>query len=251
MTLTEPIIRVDKVSKRFRLRLQRPFILHEALRRLLLRSTQKDEDFWALKDLSFSVPKGGSLGIVGGNGAGKSTLLSLLIGASHPTSGTIMVSGKVGALLELGAGFHPDLTGRENILLNASLSGLSQSDISRKMSDIIDFSELGDFIDVPIRNYSSGMNVRLGFSVAIHVDPEILIIDEALSVGDADFQKKSLDRIQQIKSNGATFIVVSHSVGTVESLCDQALWLDHGKLIMHGEASEVCAAYASGSFPQA
>lgn len=247
--MNQDIIQVSQVGKRFKLRKQRPFIVHEIFRRLVSKTARHEKDFWALTNVSFSVPKGCSLGIIGGNGAGKSTLLSLLIGSSHPTTGTVSVEGRIGALLELGAGFHPDLTGRENIQLNASLSGLSQSEIESKMESIIAFSELGEFIDVPIRNYSSGMHVRLGFSVAIHVDPEILIIDEALAVGDGEFQKKSLNRIEEIKASGATFIVVSHSLDTIRALCNRVIWLHHGKLVMQGDPHTVCDAYMNGQFP--
>jgi len=238
-------IQLDKVSKRYILRPHRPFLMREMMRRLTTVGNKSTEDeFWALKDISFNVRKGTTVGIMGGNGAGKSTLLSLMIGSSQPTSGHIEIQGRVGALLELGAGFHQDLTGRENIVLNASLLGLSKAEIDEKMQDIIEFTELNRFIDVPIRNYSSGMHVRLGFSVAIHINPEILIVDEALSVGDAGFQEKCLQRIHDIKQSGVTFIIVSHSMNMLENLCDEVVWLEKGKMKMVGNAETVIPKYS-------
>ncbi len=242
--MSEIAIDLQQVSKRFILHPHRPFLMTEVAKRLFSRRVRREgNEFWALKDVSFAVPKGRAVGLIGGNGAGKSTLLSLIIGSSRPTSGSVRIQGRIGALLELGAGFHPDLTGRENIVLNASLLGLSRNEIRGKMDAIIDFTELGRFIDVPIRNYSSGMHVRLGFSAAIHIEPEILIVDEALSVGDASFQQKCTERIQQIKSDGVTFLVVSHNMETVQTLCDELVWLDHGTVKMKGPTEEVSRAY--------
>ncbi len=237
-------IDLKQVSKRFILQPHRPFLMTELAKRVVHRKARKaGNEFWALQDVSFSVPKGQAVGLIGGNGAGKSTLLSLIIGSSHPTSGSVHLQGRIGALLELGAGFHPDLTGRENIILNASLLGLSRAEIREKIDPIIEFTELGQFIDVPIRNYSSGMHVRLGFSVAVHVEPEILIVDEALSVGDASFQQKCMDRIQEIKASGVTFLVVSHNMDTVRELCDELVWLNHGRVHMKGPSAEIIQAY--------
>jgi len=244
--MSDIAIDLQKVSKHFILQPHRPFLMTEVAKRVFNRKARKAaNEFWALKDVSFSVPRGQSVGLIGGNGAGKSTLLSLIIGSSRPTSGSVQVHGRIGALLELGAGFHPDLTGRENIVLNASLLGLSQGEIRDKMADIIAFTELGRFIDIPIRNYSSGMHVRLGFSVAVHINPEILIVDEALSVGDASFQQKCTERIQKIKESGVTFLVVSHNMETVKGLCDELVWLDHGKIRMKGPAKEIAQIYMS------
>ena len=236
------MIKAEHLSKKFILRKQKPFIVQELLKRMVSKSTTHEE-FWALKDVSFEVPTGGALGFIGGNGAGKSTLLSMIIGSSKPTSGTITHEGRIGALLELGAGFHPDLTGRENILLNASLLGLTQAEIMEELDNIIAFTELEEFIDIPIRNYSSGMHVRLGFSVATHVQPDILIVDEALSVGDQEFKAKSFRKIQEMKDAGVTFIVVSHNMKSILDLCDDAIWLDHGQIKEAGPAEEVCAHY--------
>ena len=235
-------IQISEVSKRFILRKQRPFLLHEFVRKLYGRRNPADE-FWALKEVSFTIQKGESVGIIGHNGAGKSTLLSLIIGSARPTHGHIQVEGRIGALLELGAGFHPDLTGRENIFLNASLLGLSHETIARQFQSIIDFSELGEFIDVPIRNYSSGMHVRLGFSVAIHIDPDILIMDEALAVGDANFQQKCLAKIEDMKSRGKTLLLVSHGMESIQKLCSKAVWLEHGTKVLEGPVGEVIDAY--------
>lgn len=249
--MTDYAIELEAVSKRFILNPHRPFLMTEMAKRLLNRKARRaGKEFWALRDVSFAVPKGQSVGIIGGNGAGKSTLLSLMIGSSRPTSGTVRTHGRIGALLELGAGFHSDLTGRENIVLNASLLGLSRTEIRAKMDDIIAFTELGQFIDIPIRNYSSGMHVRLGFSVAVHLEPEVLIVDEALSVGDAGFQQKCKERIRQIKARGVTFLVVSHNMDTVEELCDELVWLDHGVMKMKGPVAEVTAAYKQSQPPQ-
>jgi len=242
--MSEVAIDLQEVSKRFILHPHRPFLMTEVAKRVLSRKARRaGKEFWALRDVSFTVPKGQAVGLIGGNGAGKSTLLSLIIGSSRPTSGQVQVQGRIGALLELGAGFHPDLTGRENIVLNASLLGLTRKEIREKMDDIIAFTELGQFIDIPIRNYSSGMHVRLGFSVAIHIDPEILIVDEALSVGDASFQQKCTNRLRKIKETGVTFLVVSHSMDTLKSLCDELVWLDHGQMKMKGPAQQVAEAY--------
>lgn len=238
----EPVIEISGVSKAFKLRIQRPYVITDIYHRLFGRG-RKDEDFWAVKDISLSIAKGESVALVGRNGAGKSTLLSMIAGALWPTSGDIIVRGRLGALLELGAGFHPDLTGRENIYLNASLLGLSRDEIEAQIQNIIDFSELQEFIDVPLRNYSSGMQVRLGFSVAAHTDPDILIMDEALAVGDSAFQQKCIARIQEFKAAGKTFLFVSHNPTQVSSLCTRIIWLEQGRLRADGPTAEIGAAY--------
>ena len=201
------------------------------------------EPFVALKNISFSIPAGQTVGVVGLNGAGKSTLLSLIVGLCPPDEGAVVVNGKVAALLQLGAGFHPDLSGRENVYMNASLLGLSAEKTEKAFDSIVDFSGVGQFIDEPLRTYSSGMYVRLAFAVAIHVDPDILIIDEVLSVGDQAFQSKCNAKILEFKQQGKTLVFVSHSAATVQSLCERALWLDHGELVMDGEAAQVLEAY--------
>jgi ABC-type polysaccharide/polyol phosphate transport system ATPase subunit len=197
--------------------------------------------FLALKQVSFKVYAGETVGILGANGSGKSTILKLISRIIEPTAGTIRVSGRLSALLELGAGFHPDLTGRENIFLNGSILGLGRAEMNRKLETIIDFAGIGDFIDVPIRNYSSGMQMRLGFSVAAHVEPQIILVDEVLAVGDHKFQLKCLDRIAELQQQGVTILFVSHDFEAVQKLCTRALWLDRGELILDGDVSEIIA----------
>lgn len=200
--------------------------------------------FYALRDVSFQIREGETVGVVGRNGAGKSTLLSLVAGISYPDQGKVTVHGRVAALLELGSGFHGDLTGRENVLLNASLLGLSRKKALDKLDEIIDFSGVGDFINEPLRTYSSGMVMRLAFSVAIHVEPAFLIIDEVLAVGDASFQAKCYEKIMEFKRAGRGLLCVSHAGKTIQQLCDRALWLEHGQLMMDGPTEEVVAAYS-------
>jgi ABC-type polysaccharide/polyol phosphate transport system ATPase subunit len=200
-----------------------------------LRSIQRAaEPFWALRDVSFELGAGESLAIIGPNGAGKSTLLSIIVGVTSPTSGTVQRSGRVGALLELGSGFHPDLTGRENIQLNASLMGLSRRQVRERIDSIVEFSGLSHFIDEPVRTYSSGMMARLGFSVAVHLDPDILILDEVLAVGDQNFRKKCEDKIAEFARQRKTLLFVSHGLDTVLATCHRAIWLDRGRVRMDG-----------------
>jgi ABC-type polysaccharide/polyol phosphate transport system ATPase subunit len=205
------------------------------------------EIFYALKDISFLVEHGECMAIVGGNGAGKSTLLSLVTGLCKPNAGRVTVNGRVAALLELGSGFHPDLTGAENILLNASLLGLSRKRAEACFDEIVEFSGVGDFIEDPIRTYSSGMTMRLAFSVAVHVEPDILIIDEVLAVGDQAFQTKCFERIARFKEEGRTLLFVSHSPQLVRQFCDRTLWLDNGQAVLVGTPDEVLNAYAGNS----
>jgi ABC-type polysaccharide/polyol phosphate transport system ATPase subunit len=211
----------------------------------LLRGESR-ERFYALKRVSFTLEKGESLAVVGPNGAGKSTLLGLLAGLAAADEGTVEVHGRVAALLELGSGFHPDLTGRENVRLNASLLGLSRKQTNAAFDSIVEFSGIGEFIDEPLRTYSSGMMMRLAFSVAINVDPEILLIDEVLAVGDAAFQAKCFEKIHQFRAAGKALVCVSHGASMIQQLCGRAIWLDHGELIMTDSVSKVLAAY-SGS----
>ena len=199
--------------------------------------------FAALKNVSFGIAQGQTVGIVGANGAGKSTLLSLVAGLCAADEGSVVVNGRVAALLQLGAGFHPDLTGAENLELNAALLGFSRKQTAEAYSRIVEFSGIGRFIDQPLRTYSSGMVMRLAFSVAVNVEPDILIIDEVLSVGDQAFQTKCMDKILEFKRAGKTLLFVSHAAGTVHNLCDRALWLDHGELVMDGAVADVLAAY--------
>jgi ABC-type polysaccharide/polyol phosphate transport system ATPase subunit len=204
---------------------------------------QKRDVFYALKDVSFRLNQGESMAVIGRNGAGKSTLLGMAAGLCKPSEGLVAVRGRVAALLELGSGFHSDLTGLENVRLNASLLGLSRSRTGEVLESIIDFSEIRDFIDDPVRTYSSGMIMRLAFSVAVHVDPDILIIDEVLGVGDQRFQAKCFDRIRQFQQAGKTLLFVSHGGETVRQLCDRAIWLDHGKMLLEGPPAQVLDAY--------
>lgn len=237
---------VHNVSKRFTLRRDRADSVGQLLVRMLPgRKPPPAEPFWALRDVSFEMGHGRSLGVIGHNGAGKSTLLKILTRTMLPTTGMVRVEGRTSALIELGAGFHPDFTGRENIVLNASILGISRREIERKMPDIIDFSGIAPFIDTPVKYYSSGMHARLGFSVAIHVEPELLIVDEVLAVGDQAFSEQCMNRIFQMKKNGVSILLVTHSLDAVETLMDEAVWLDHGSVLGVGSPREVVHAYRS------
>jgi lipopolysaccharide transport system ATP-binding protein len=200
-------------------------------------------EFWSLKDVSFEVKRGETLGIIGRNGAGKSTLLQILCGTLTPSSGTVQTNGRVAALLELGAGFNPEFTGRENIFMNASVLGLNDAEIKDRLEDIIAFADIGPFIDQPVKTYSSGMYVRLAFSIATSVDPDILVIDEALSVGDGSFARKSFDRIIALRDAGKTILFCSHSLYQVEAICDRVIWLDKGQVQVMGEPAQAIVAY--------
>ncbi|HEV8635515.1 MAG TPA: ABC transporter ATP-binding protein [Chloroflexota bacterium] len=240
--MSAPAVRLEGVSKRFTLRHERTRSFQElwvnAFRR---RGTA--EEFWALRDVSFEVQPGRPFGIVGENGSGKSTALKIIAGILRPTAGTVAVNGRLAALLELGAGFHPDLTGRENIFLNASVLGFSRAEIERRFDAMVDFAELERFIDTPLKHYSSGMTVRLGFAIAINSDPDILITDEVLSVGDEAFQRKCIDRIDDLIRHGKTIILVSHGLDLVRYVCSDAIWLDHGRVRAAGSSLEVIDAY--------
>jgi len=211
----------------------------------LVKGQVKYEEFWALKDVSFEVKRGEVLGIIGHNGAGKSTLLKVISGILKPTEGSVAVNGVVAPMLELGSGFDFDLTGRENVFLNGAILGYSEQFLKEKYEEIVEFSELGQFIDVPLRNYSSGMVARLAFSVATVVRPDILIVDEVLSVGDADFQEKSKKRMLELMGGGTTVLFVSHSLGQIREMCDRVLWLEHGEMKTIGSAKAVCKAYVT------
>jgi ABC-type polysaccharide/polyol phosphate transport system ATPase subunit len=204
------------------------------------------ERFCALSGVSFEVYPGESMAVIGPNGAGKSTLLGLVAGLAEPNSGTVRVEGRVAALLELGSGFHTELTGAENVRLNAAILGLTRKETAARFDKIVEFSEIGDFIDQPLRTYSSGMMMRLAFSVAINTDPEIMLVDEILAVGDQAFQAKCFERIHELRRRGTTMLCVSHSPAMVQAMCDRAIWLEQGALVMAGDASEVAAAYAGG-----
>ncbi len=236
------VLECTDVSVRFRRYREKGRMLRWTLINMLHRK-QKPEYFWALKDVSFGVKPGETFGVIGENGSGKSTLLKLMSGIIGPDSGTIAINGRVSALLELGAGFHPDLTGRENIYMNGSIMGLTHAEISRRFDEIVRFSELEEFIDTPIKHFSSGMYMRLGFSIAVHVDPDILLIDEVLAVGDQSFQQKCLDKIRDFKRRGKTIVFVSHDLNTVSQLCSRAIWLNHGTVAARGTTQRVIDFY--------
>jgi lipopolysaccharide transport system ATP-binding protein len=238
------VIQVTNVSKRFLLHPNRPRSFLELVVGLTHRQARRPAtDFWALRDVSFAIKAGEMLGIIGSNGSGKSTCLKLLTRIIEPTLGTIKIQGRVAALLELGTGFHPELTGRENIYLNGSVLGMPRREMARRFDDIVGFAELERFIDIPVKFYSSGMYVRLAFANAIHVDPDVLLVDEVLAVGDQSFQEKCLERINELKRSGMTIVFVSHSFDAVRSLCTRAIWLDRGELREDGITESVIARY--------
>lgn len=240
MSTTELAASVEHLSKRFRVVHER----HQSLKQSLLnRRRGRFEDFWALRDVTFDIRPGESFAIVGHNGSGKSTMLKCLTGILHPDEGRVSMNGKISALLELGAGFHPELSGRENVFLNAAILGVPRKEIDRRFDDIVAFSGLEQFIDTPVKNYSSGMFVRLGFAVAINVDPDILVIDEVLAVGDAEFQAKCVNTIGEFHEQGRTIILVTHAMENAAQICQRAAWLDHGTLRMTGRPDEVIGAY--------
>lgn len=237
-------IRVSGVSKEFRWHQARPRTLKELLVATFKPGrSSKSEVFWALKDVSFEVGKGEMVGLVGDNGSGKSTILKLITGISKPTQGEIELHGRISALLELGAGFHPDFTGRENVFLNASILGLRRKEIEARFDDIVNFAELGEFIDNPVKTYSSGMYMRLAFAIAVNVDPDILVIDEVLAVGDAPFQRKCFEQIKRFRKEGKTILLVTHDLSAVRDLCDRAIWLQKGKLMADGPPEQVIELY--------
>jgi lipopolysaccharide transport system ATP-binding protein len=238
--MTDDAIRAENLSKRFWLRTERRTALKE---RAVRGKAPKAREFWALRDASFSIPRGSTFGLLGQNGSGKSTTLKVLAGIYRPTSGSVVVNGRVSALLELGAGFHGELTGRENIRLNGAILGLSRRQISLAMEPIIDFAGIGEFIDSPVKIYSSGMFVRLGFAIAVSLEPEILMVDEVIAVGDEEFQRKCFDHLFELRKRGVTIVLVTHSLGLIRDLCDAAAWLDHGRIRQLGSAREVADAY--------
>lgn len=236
------IIRANDISMRYLMTYDRIQSIKEYVVQLL-RGKIKYEEFWALKNVSFEVERGEVVGIIGHNGAGKSTLLKVISGILKPTGGELEVHGNVVPMLELGSGFDHDLTGRENIFLNGSILGYSEKYLKEKYEQIVEFSELGKFIDVPIRNYSSGMLMRLAFSIATVVQPEILIVDEILAVGDAAFQEKSKTRMLELMGGGTTVLFVSHSLEQIREMCDRVIWLEHGQIKAIGATKEICDAY--------
>lgn len=245
--MSKNAIEVNSLSKNFRLYHER----NRYIKAAFLRGRRaRYEEFTALNDVSFDVPHGATLGIIGSNGSGKTTMLKCLTGIYTPEHGSIKIDGKVAALLELGAGFHPELTGSENIFLNGAILGMTKKDVELKFDAIVEFAGLEKFINTPVKNFSSGMVVRLGFSIAAHVEPKILLIDEILSVGDQDFQRKSTEKIEEFRREGRTIVVVSHSLGLVQQLCKEVIWLDKGKIRQAGLAADVISAYTGGSYAE-
>ena len=254
--MPETTIKVDDLSKRYRIGATRGGYrslrdaLSDAVKAPIRRlknfgkaSYRKEDSIWALKDVSFEVERGEVVGVIGKNGAGKTTLLKVLSRITEPTSGRAVLHGRVGSLLQVGTGFHPELTGRENIYLSGTILGMSRKEIDQRFEEIVEFSGIEKYIDTPVKRYSSGMWVRLGFAVAAHLDPEILLIDEVLAVGDAEFQKKCLGKMDDVARGGRTVIFVSHKMGSISRLCDRALWIDNGELMMRGEPEEAISEY--------
>lgn len=247
--MSDIAIKVEDVSKKFSQSIKHTMFYGATdLGRVFLGLKHNEKglrkgEFWANKDINFEVKKGESLGLVGGNGAGKSTMLKMLNGIFMPDKGYIAINGKVGALIEVGAGFHPMLTGRENVYVNGSILGMNKSEIDRKLDAIIDFADIEKFIDAPVKHYSSGMYVRLGFAIAVHCRPEILLIDEVLAVGDANFQRKCLDYLLDLRKNGVTFIIVTHSMQTIEAIAKIGILFHKGEMLSYGESGKIVAQY--------
>ena len=237
------VTNASKVYRRYSRRRQFSTLKSALLSRSLIRNLRPDETFAAVRDVTFAVPRGRTLGVIGRNGSGKSTLLKLVAGITKPTTGSVKVNGRISALIELGAGFHPEISGRENVFINGIMLGLTKREVARRFDEIVDFAEMKDFIDAPVKTYSSGMYMRLGFAVAIHVDPEVLLVDEVLAVGDEGFTHKCLDKFAEFKRRGKTILLVTHSLGLVERFCDDALWLDGGSMKGLGDPKRVVGAY--------
>ena len=242
MTPAIELVNVSKVYRRYGGR-QFSTLKSALLQRSILRDLQPNETFPALTDVSFSVPKGATYGVMGRNGSGKSTALKLVAGITKPTSGTVHVEGRISALIELGAGFHPEISGRENVFINGIMLGLTKREIQGRFDEIVDFAELREFIDAPVKTYSSGMYMRLGFAVAINVNPDVLLVDEVLAVGDEGFTHKCLDKFAEFKRSNKTILLVTHSLNLIERFCDEALWLDGGRAMSHGDPKRVVGAY--------
>ena len=237
------VTHASKIYRRYSRKRQFATLKSALLSGSLIRDLRPDETFPAIRDVSFSVPAGTTLGVIGRNGSGKSTILKLVAGITKPTIGTVVVHGRISALIELGAGFHPEISGRENVFINGIMLGLSKREIAARFQEIVEFAELEDFIDAPVKTYSSGMYMRLGFAVAIHVDPDVLLVDEVLAVGDEGFTHKCLDKFAEFKRRGKTILLVTHSLGLVERFCDEALWLDAGTMKTMGDPKRVVDAY--------
>lgn len=239
------MIKIDNVSMKFNLEIEKDFSMKQAFVNLFTKKKKKkkNDDFWALKNVSFTVDKGEVVGLIGSNGAGKSTLLKVVSGVMKPTSGKVTVQGVISPMIELGAGFDGNLTARENIYLNGAILGYSKKFLDEKFDEIVEFSELRDFLDVPVKNFSSGMTAKLAFSIATIVNPEILIVDEILSVGDLKFQEKSKKKMMEMIKGGTTVLYVSHSLQSIKELCTKVVWLEHGKVVKIGDTKKVCDAY--------
>ncbi len=238
------MIKIENVSMRFNLGIEKNFSIKEAFISVFDKKRRKKKtDFWALSDVSFHVKKGEVIGLIGSNGAGKSTLLKVVSGVMKPTKGKVYVSGQISPMIELGAGFDAELTARENIYLNGAILGYSKEFIDSKFNEIVEFSELIDFLDVPVKNFSSGMVAKLAFSIATVVNPEILIVDEILSVGDIKFQEKSKNKMMEMIKGGTTVLYVSHSLESIKELCDRVVWIEHGKVVKIGPAKEIVEEY--------
>ncbi len=238
------MINLEKVSMKFNLGIEKNFSMKQAFIDLFTKKKDKNnEEFWALTDVSFHVKKGEVVGLIGSNGAGKSTLLKIVSGVMKPTSGKVTVNGVISPMIELGAGFDPELNARENIYLNGAILGYSKKFIDEKFDEIVEFSELRDFLEVPVKNFSSGMTAKLAFSIATVVNPEILIVDEILSVGDIKFQEKSKKKMMDMINGGTTVLYVSHSLESIRDLCTKVVWLEHGKVIKMGETKKICDEY--------
>ena len=242
MTAAIELANVSKIYRRYSGK-QFATLKSALLQRSLLRDLRPSETFPALTDVSFSVPKGSTFAVIGRNGSGKSTALKLVAGITKPTTGSVRVEGRISALIELGAGFHPEISGRENVFINGIMLGLTKRQIHDRFDDIVDFAELREFIDAPVKTYSSGMYMRLGFAVAIHVEPDVLLVDEVLAVGDEGFTHKCLDKFAEFRRRGKTVLLVTHSLGLVENLCDDAVWLEGGRVQGHGDPKRVVGAY--------
>ena len=237
------MITVNNVSMKFDLGIERDNSFKQVFINILSMRKKKKDYFWALKDVSFHVEKGEVIGLIGSNGAGKSTLLKAISGVMKPTKGTIEVNGIISPMIELGAGFDLELTARENIYLNGAVLGYSKKFLEEKFDEIVEFSELKDFLDVPVKNFSSGMTAKLAFSIATIVNPEVLIVDEILSVGDIKFQEKSKNKMLEMIKGGTTVLYVSHSLASIEELCDRVIWLEHGEIVKMGDTKEICKEY--------
>ncbi len=239
------MIKIENVSMKFNLEIEKDFSMKQAFVNLFTKKKKKkkNEDFWALKDVSFNIGKGEVVGLIGSNGAGKSTLLKVVSGVMKPTKGKVKVKGVISPMIELGAGFDGNLTARENIYLNGAILGYSKEFLDDKFDEIVEFSELKDFLDVPVKNFSSGMTAKLAFSIATIVNPEILIVDEILSVGDIKFQEKSKKKMLEMIKGGTTVLYVSHSLESIKDLCTKVVWLEHGKVVKMGDTNKICDAY--------